>query len=118
MLFNDCVGCFVNDTCTTESSTYVHTRSLPDALAISKAEIEIERKYYEGKPVIALLHRVSRSGLGHYRGKDALPKVLGGLGVAIISTSKGIMTDAQARQNGVGGEIGRASCRERVCQYV
>src|SRR3546814_2290296 len=71
----------------------------------AKADLEIVLKYYEGKPVIGRLHRVSRSGLRHYRGKDALPKVLGGLGVAIISTSKGIMTDAQARQQGVGGEV-------------
>ena len=71
----------------------------------AKAELEIALKYYEGKPVIERLQRVSRSGLRQYRGKDALPKVLGGLGVAIISTSKGIMTDAQARQQGVGGEV-------------
>ena len=71
----------------------------------AKAELEIVLKYYEGKPVIERLRRVSRSGLRQYRGKDALPKVLGGLGVAIISTSKGIMTDAQARQQGVGGEV-------------
>ena len=70
-----------------------------------KSELEIVLKYYEGKPVIERLHRVSRSGLRQYRGKDALPKVLGGLGVAIISTSKGIMTDVQARQQGVGGEV-------------
>src|SRR5690606_21031508 len=71
----------------------------------AKPELEIVLKYFEGKPVIARLHRVSRSGLRQYRGKDQLPKVLGGLGVAIISTSKGIMTDAQARQQGVGGEV-------------
>ena len=71
----------------------------------AKAELEIALKYFEGKPVIERLQRVSRSGLRQYRGKDALPKVLGGLGVAIISTSKGIMTDAQARQQGVGGEV-------------
>ena len=70
-----------------------------------KSELEIELKYYEGKPVIEQLKRFSRSGLRQYRGKDDLPKVLGGLGVAIISTSKGIMTDAQARQQGVGGEV-------------
>ncbi|MEI2430957.1 MULTISPECIES: 30S ribosomal protein S8 [Lysobacter] len=70
-----------------------------------KSELEISLKYYEGKPVIERLERYSRSGLRQYRGKDALPKVLGGLGVAIISTSKGIMTDAQARQQGVGGEV-------------
>jgi small subunit ribosomal protein S8 len=71
----------------------------------AKAELEIVLKYYEGKPVIERLHRVSRSGLRQYRGKDAIPKVLGGLGIAIISTSKGIMTDAQARHQGVGGEV-------------
>lgn len=70
-----------------------------------KSELEISLKYYEGKPVIERLQRFSRSGLRQYRGKDALPKVLGGLGVSIISTSKGIMTDAQARQQGVGGEV-------------
>ncbi|MGH8085228.1 MAG: 30S ribosomal protein S8 [Lysobacter sp.] len=70
-----------------------------------KNELQIELKYYEGKPVIEQLKRFSRSGLRQYRGKDALPKVLGGLGVSIISTSKGIMTDAQARQQGVGGEV-------------
>ena len=71
----------------------------------AKAELEIELKYYEGRPVIERLQRVSRSGLRQYRGKDALPKVLNGLGIAIISTSKGIMTDSQARQQGVGGEV-------------
>lgn len=70
-----------------------------------KREIEIALKYFEGRPVIERLQRVSRSGLRQYRGKDALPKVLGGLGIAIISTSKGIMTDAKARQTGVGGEV-------------
>jgi small subunit ribosomal protein S8 len=71
----------------------------------AKAELEIVLKYFEGKPVIERLQRYSRSGLRQYRGKSDLPKVLGGLGVAIISTSKGIMTDAQARQQGVGGEV-------------
>ncbi len=70
-----------------------------------KADLEIALKYFEGRPVIDRLQRVSRSGLRHYRGKDALPKVLNGLGVAIISTSKGIMTDTKARQQGVGGEV-------------
>jgi small subunit ribosomal protein S8 len=71
----------------------------------AKAELEIVLKYFEGKPVIERLERFSRSGLRQYRGKDALPKVLGGLGVSIISTSKGIMTDRDARQQGVGGEV-------------
>ncbi len=70
-----------------------------------KPVLEIVLKYYEGKPVIERLQRVSRSGLRQYRGKDALPKVLDGLGIAIISTSKGIMTDRQARAAGVGGEV-------------
>src|SRR5688500_8811359 len=71
----------------------------------AKAALEIVLKYCEGTPVIERLHRVSRSGLRQYRGKDALPKVLNGLGIAIISTSKGIMTDTRARQQGVGGEV-------------
>ena len=71
----------------------------------AKAELEIVLKYFEGKPVIATLKRFSRSGLRQYRGKSELPKVMNGLGISIISTSKGIMTDAQARQLGVGGEV-------------
>ncbi|MBS7456569.1 30S ribosomal protein S8 [Coralloluteibacterium stylophorae] len=70
-----------------------------------KPELQIVLKYYEGKPVIERLQRFSRSGLRQYRGKAELPRVLNGLGVAIISTSKGIMTDAQARAAGVGGEV-------------
>ena len=70
-----------------------------------KPELEIALKYYQGKPVIERIQRVSKSSLRAYRGKDALPKVLGGLGVAIISTSKGILTDHQARAAGVGGEV-------------
>jgi small subunit ribosomal protein S8 len=70
----------------------------------NKSELEIVLKYFEGKPVIATLKR-SRSGLRQYRGKSELPKVMNGLGISIISTSKGIMTDAQARQLGVGGEV-------------
>lgn len=71
----------------------------------AKREIEIALKYYDGKPAIDRLERVSRPGLRHYRGKDALPKVLGGLGVSIVSTSSGLMTDAQARAKGLGGEV-------------
>lgn len=70
-----------------------------------KPILEVALKYFEGRPVIERLERVSRSGLRQYRGKDALPKVLNGLGIAIISTSKGIMTDRQARAAGVGGEV-------------
>ena len=71
----------------------------------AKPELEIALKYYQGKPVIERLQRASRSSLRAYRGKNDLPKVLGGLGIAIISTSKGIMTDTQARHQGVGGEV-------------
>jgi small subunit ribosomal protein S8 len=67
--------------------------------------LRIQLKYYNGKPVIAGLRRASRPGLRQYRAKDALPRVRGGLGVAIISTSRGIMTDMQARKNRVGGEV-------------
>ncbi|HEY8010563.1 MAG TPA: 30S ribosomal protein S8 [Rudaea sp.] len=71
----------------------------------NKAELEIALKYFEGKPAIESISRVSRSGLRVYRGKDALPKVMGGLGIAIVTTPAGIMTDAQARAQGVGGEV-------------
>ena len=62
-------------------------------------------KYFDGKPVIGHLQRVSRPGLRIYRGKDKLPRVLGGLGVAIVSTSKGVMSDRAARAAGYGGEV-------------
>lgn len=71
----------------------------------SKPRLVITLKYYLGRPAIDRIERVSRSGLRVYRGKDALPKILGGLGVSIVSTSAGIMTDAQARKQGVGGEV-------------
>jgi small subunit ribosomal protein S8 len=70
-----------------------------------KSELSIKLKYHRGKPVIELLKRVSRPGLRIYRSCDDLPKVWGGLGVAIVSTSKGMMTDRAARQAGHGGEI-------------
>src|SRR4029453_12850067 len=62
-------------------------------------------KYYQGRPVIDRLERVSRPGLRVYKGKDELPKILGGMGVAIISTSSGVMSDRDARAGGHGGEI-------------
>jgi len=71
----------------------------------AKANLEIRLKYFEGRPAIERIDRVSRSGLRVYRGKSALPKVLGGLGISIVSTSAGLMTDAQARAKGVGGEV-------------
>ena len=70
-----------------------------------KPRLAIELKYYEGKPVIAEIDRISRPGLRRYKGKGALPSVREGLGVAIISTSKGVMTDRAARAAGVGGEV-------------
>ncbi len=71
----------------------------------NKTDLAIALKYFQGKPVIERIERYSRSGLRVYRGHDDLPKVLGGLGVAIISTSSGLMTDAEARKRGIGGEV-------------
>jgi small subunit ribosomal protein S8 len=71
----------------------------------SKPQLVIKLKYYRGKPVIELLKRVSRPGLRIYRGKDELPMVMDGLGVAIVSTSNGLMSDRAARAAGHGGEI-------------
>jgi small subunit ribosomal protein S8 len=68
-------------------------------------ELTVELKYFEGTPVIEKIQRASRPGLRVYRGKDGLPKVLGGLGVAIVSTSAGVMSDKQAREQGIGGEV-------------
>ena len=70
-----------------------------------KQTLTIELKYYEGRPVIDRLERVSRPGLRIYRGKNELPKIQGGLGTAIVSTPKGVMTDKQARAIGQGGEV-------------
>ena len=68
-------------------------------------ELSIELKYFDGVPVIEKIQRSSKPGLRIYRGKDDLPKVLGGLGVAIVSTSAGVMSDRQARKKGIGGEV-------------
>ena len=70
-----------------------------------KEEIVLGLKYYQGEPVIEKIERVSRPGLRVYRNKDNLPSVIGGLGVAVISTSKGMMSDRQARESGIGGEV-------------
>ena len=70
-----------------------------------KTELEITLKYYAGRPVIERIERVSRPGLRVYKGHDALPQVLNGLGVAIVTTPKGVMTDRKARASGVGGEV-------------
>jgi small subunit ribosomal protein S8 len=71
----------------------------------ARPELTITLKYYQGSPVIDNLKRVSRPGLRIYKNKDELPKVLNGLGVAIISTSAGVMTDKKARDEGRGGEV-------------
>ena len=70
-----------------------------------KAMIEIGLKYYAGKPVIEKIERVSRPGLRIYKGRDDIPRVMNGLGVAIVSTSRGVMTGHEARSAGVGGEV-------------
>jgi len=70
-----------------------------------KPELEISLKYYAGAPVIERIERVSRPGLRIYKGRDDIPKVMNGLGVAIVSTSHGVMTDRKARATGVGGEV-------------
>jgi small subunit ribosomal protein S8 len=71
----------------------------------SKPTLVLELRYFQGKPVIEMIQRVSRPGLRVYKGRDELPKVRAGLGVAIISTSKGVMTDRAARAMGQGGEV-------------
>ena len=70
-----------------------------------KKDLNIDLKYYEGRPVIEKMNRVSRPGLRIYKTRTQLPKVMGGLGIAIVSTSKGIMSDKEAREQGEGGEI-------------
>ena len=70
-----------------------------------KSQLEIGLKYYAGRPVIERIERVSRPGLRVYRGRDAIPQVMNGLGVAIVTTPRGVMTDRKARQTGVGGEV-------------
>ena len=71
----------------------------------NKATLEIGLKYYSGRPVIEKIQRISRPGLRIYKGSADIPKVMNGLGIAIVSTSKGLMTDRKARANGIGGEV-------------
>ncbi|MGD9944430.1 MAG: 30S ribosomal protein S8 [Burkholderiaceae bacterium] len=71
----------------------------------AKHELEVQLKYYAGRPVIDRIERVSRPGLRVYKSRDTLPQVMNGLGVAIVTTSKGVMTDRRARASGVGGEV-------------
>jgi small subunit ribosomal protein S8 len=82
---------------------YIESYAVSDAEG--KATLTIELKYYAGRPVIERLERVSRPGLRIYKGREAIPQVLNGLGVAIVSTSRGVMTDRKARAVGVGGEV-------------
>jgi small subunit ribosomal protein S8 len=70
-----------------------------------KSNLEVALKYYAGRPVIERIERVSRPGLRIYKGRDAIPQVMNGLGVAIVTTPRGVMTDRKARQTGVGGEV-------------
>src|ERR1700744_2773400 len=71
----------------------------------AKTELNIALKYYAGRPVIERLERVSKPGLRVYRARNEIPQVMNGLGVAIVSTPKGVMTDRKARATGVGGEV-------------
>lgn len=71
----------------------------------SKPELIISLKYYQGKSVINFIERVSRPGLRIFKDRESLPRVCGGLGIAIVSTSQGMMSDASARQKGIGGEV-------------
>jgi len=71
----------------------------------ASSELKIALKYYAGRPVIERIERVSRPGLRVYKGSDQLPRVMNGLGVAIVSTPSGVMTDRRARASNVGGEV-------------
>ena len=71
----------------------------------AKKELRIALKYYAGRPVIERLERVSKPGLRVYKGRNDIPRIMNGLGVAILSTSRGVMTDRKARADGVGGEV-------------
>lgn len=82
-----------------------YIEAFADVTVEGKAMLQVRLKYYAGRPVIERIERVSTPGLRKYRGKEKLPKVLGGLGVAVVSTSKGVMTDRAARQAGLGGEV-------------
>ena len=81
---------------------YIDSYDISDS---SKPEIEIKLKYFEGAPVIKELKRISKPGLRQYSNKTKLPEINGGLGIAIISTNKGLMTDTEAKEAGLGGEL-------------
>ncbi|MCK6371010.1 MAG: 30S ribosomal protein S8 [Gammaproteobacteria bacterium] len=91
-------------------ATVLRDEGYVESFAVSETpaghrELVVELKYFDGRPVIERLSRVSRPGLRMYRRKDKLPKVMGGLGVAIVSTPAGVMSDRAARARGLGGEI-------------
>ena len=81
---------------------YVDSFNVSDS---AKPEIEIKLKYFEGAPVIKELKRISKPGLRQYSNKTGIPEVNGGLGIAVVSTNKGLMTDQEAREAGLGGEL-------------
>lgn len=85
-----------------ESEGYISGHSVSEG---ARPELTVDLKYFEGRPVIEDIARVSRPGLRKYAGSNNLPKVRGGLGIAIISTSKGVMSDREARDAGIGGEV-------------
>jgi len=87
-----------------EEEGYIGGYSVAEGEA-NKKELTIELRYFEGRPVIEKIQKVSRPGLRIYRGKDELPRVLGGMGIAIVSTSDGVMSDRSARAKGRGGEV-------------
>lgn len=82
---------------------YITGYSVNDDLV--KPQLTVDLKYFNGKPVIEELHRGSRPGLRHYAGKDDMPEVKAGLGICVVSTNKGVMTDKAAKKAGVGGEV-------------
>lgn len=82
---------------------YITGFSVNDDLV--KPELTVELKYFNGRPVIEELHRSSRPGLRQYKSKDEIPPVRAGLGISVVSTNKGVMTDKAARKAGVGGEV-------------
>ena len=88
-----------------EEEGYIESHSTSDSEGGKKANLSITLRYHEGRPVIEEISRLSRPGLRQYKSKDDIPQVKGGLGVIILSTNKGVMTDRAARAVGVGGEL-------------
>lgn len=97
-----CSNAKVNIAKVLEEEGYITSYNVTEG---AKPLLSIALKYFEGKPVISQIERVSRPGLRVYKAADELPKIIGGLGVAVISTSQGVMTDRKARSLGQGGEV-------------